>query len=213
MDDRIGHGSSRPRSPSRRRLLAASASIGTLALTPDALWAAVRAGAADERGAPTERALLDAVCNLVIPETDTPGAQQALVPEFVLLAVAHRLAGAEPGAVERLAVELDRLAGRAFTACDLDRQLAVIQALDDEAFSESRRARSSRAAATLGMAPDWDLADWRALKALIVIGYYTSEPGATKELRYEFVPGRYDADIPFHPGDRALMNDWWGNTF
>jgi gluconate 2-dehydrogenase subunit 3-like protein len=38
---------------------------------------------------------------------------------------------------------------------------------------------------------------FRAMKELTILGYYTSQPGATKELRYVQVPGRYDGCVPF----------------
>jgi hypothetical protein len=173
----------------------------------------LRSGEAGEPGTRAERALLDAVCELVIPATDTPGAKDVRVPEFVLLAVQHRLAGAEPGAVERLGVELDRRAGRAFLGLRASRRPVVLEDLDTEAYTPRGLEHALDAPARPGLAAGRDLADWRAVKSLVLLGYYTSEPGATRELRYEFVPGRFDADIPFPPDGRGLMNDWWGNTF
>lgn len=41
-------------------------------------------------------------------------------------------------------------------------------------------------------------------------GYYTSETGASKELRYELIPGRFDPDIAVTRQFRALSNDWTG---
>ena len=38
---------------------------------------------------------------------------------------------------------------------------------------------------------------------LTCLGYYTSEIGATKALRYVHVPGRYEACIPLQPGQKA----------
>ena len=38
---------------------------------------------------------------------------------------------------------------------------------------------------------------FRTMKELTVVGYYTSEAGATQELRHEAVPGRFDGCIPF----------------
>ena len=35
------------------------------------------------------------------------------------------------------------------------------------------------------------------------VGYFTSEPGATKALRYVAVPGRYEGCIPYKKGDKA----------
>ncbi len=41
------------------------------------------------------------------------------------------------------------------------------------------------------------------MKQLTVWGYFTSEPGATKALRYVPVPGRYEGCIPYKKGDKA----------
>ncbi|HEX6926734.1 MAG TPA: gluconate 2-dehydrogenase subunit 3 family protein [Longimicrobiaceae bacterium] len=41
--------------------------------------------------------------------------------------------------------------------------------------------------------PSWGATSfWRTLKRLVLVGYYTSELGATRELRYLALPGRYD---------------------
>ena len=45
--------------------------------------------------------------------------------------------------------------------------------------------------------PKAEVPFWRTMKELTLVGYYTSEPGATEELRYEQVPGRYEGCIPF----------------
>jgi len=41
------------------------------------------------------------------------------------------------------------------------------------------------------------------MKQLTVWGYFTSEPGATKALRYVAVPGKYEGCIPYKKGDKA----------
>jgi hypothetical protein len=38
---------------------------------------------------------------------------------------------------------------------------------------------------------------------LTYLGYYTSEIGATKALRYVHIPGRYESCIPLEPGQKA----------
>lgn len=38
---------------------------------------------------------------------------------------------------------------------------------------------------------------------LTCLGYYTSEIGATKALRYVHIPGKYEACIPLQPGQKA----------
>ena len=41
------------------------------------------------------------------------------------------------------------------------------------------------------------------MKQLTIWGYFSSEPGATKALRYVAVPGRFEGCIPYKKGDRA----------
>jgi len=41
------------------------------------------------------------------------------------------------------------------------------------------------------------------IKELTITGYYTSEIGATQELKYVPVPGRYAGDIPYDTVGRA----------
>jgi hypothetical protein len=38
---------------------------------------------------------------------------------------------------------------------------------------------------------------------LTCLGYYTSEIGATKALKYVHIPGKYEACIPLQPGQKA----------
>ncbi len=44
---------------------------------------------------------------------------------------------------------------------------------------------------------------FRMMKELTMLGYFTSEVGATKALRYLPVPGKYDGDVPYKKGDKA----------
>jgi hypothetical protein len=41
------------------------------------------------------------------------------------------------------------------------------------------------------------------MKQLTLLGYFTSEIGATQALRYVAVPGRYEGCIPYKKGDKA----------
>jgi hypothetical protein len=44
---------------------------------------------------------------------------------------------------------------------------------------------------------------FRMMKELTLWGYFTSEIGATKALRYVAVPGKYEGCIPYKTGDKA----------
>ena len=107
---------------------------------------------------------------------------------------------------------------RAFLACGPDKQRALLEQLDRETLAQpasagavateasretergggglatantnaSGRARNARARSF----PPF----FRTMKELTLLGYYTSQPGATKELRYLQVPGRFEGCVPF----------------
>jgi gluconate 2-dehydrogenase gamma chain len=50
------------------------------------------------------------------------------------------------------------------------------------------------------MGSDWF---WRRMKEITIVGYYTSQPGATQELRGPNPMGFWRGDMPYHRGDRA----------
>lgn len=197
----------------RRDFLGAAA---LLALAVGVPVASMKLSEIDDSEAPTERqrALLREVSQLVIPRTETPGAGDVSVGDFVALALAHGLeksrAPLGPDAdtrllryrrsdnsldhVQWLEAELDRRAGGDFLGNP--GRADALAALDTEAF-----------------APDMREHPWRTVKGLILTGYYTSEVGGSQELRFELVPGRWDPDLPLRPGDRAFSSDWTAVDF
>ena len=56
--------------------------------------------------------------------------------------------------------------------------------------------------------PDEPAHYFRMMKELALLGFFTSEVGCTKALRYIESPGRYDPCAPLAPGDRA----WAGHA-
>ena len=44
---------------------------------------------------------------------------------------------------------------------------------------------------------------FKMMKELTLLGFFTSEIGATKALRYVAVPGKYEGCIPYNKGDKA----------
>ena len=179
----------------RRQVLFGAGSIAAAG----AVWLALRHSGQTPAGVGTELAqrsdaFLDAVCDLVIPDTDTPGARRAGVPQFVVMAAEHQLAGCTAADIAALRSLLDRAASGSFLTLAPAQQYSVLEKID---------------AATDGDT----LAVWRRIKKLILMGYYTSEIGASQELQYQLVPGRFDPDLPVKPGDRAWSSDWIGQGF
>ena len=156
--------------------------------------AGVLAGCDSRSGNGTRRALTSdqgelvaTIADHIIPETDTPGARAAGVHVFI-----DRMLAGHYGDEDRKRVldgleELDERArrecGRAFIRCSADEQRALLTRVDAEAFAERTARREV----------PW----FRTIKELTVLGYYTSEIGATKELRHVAVPERFEGCVPF----------------
>ena len=174
--------------PTNRRTLI-KGWAAAMALPGRAAWSAT---APSDTAADTER-LLVTIGEILLPTTGTTGAGAHDVTAFVLRAVAHGMRGAPPDLLRQLQAELDRGAGGAFLDAATERQIAALETLDAATFAPGA-ARSA----------------WPLAKTLILMGYYTSETGASRELDYEPVPGRFDPDIPVVPGQKALSNDWTG---
>jgi len=120
----------------------------------------------------------------ILPETDTPGARAVGVHRFVDAMLAEAYPADERrrflAGLEGLDDRARRAHGRAFLACAATDQLALLSELD-------------RAAQPF----------FRTLKELTLVGYYTSEIGATRELRHLPVPGRFEGCVPLTQIGRA----------
>jgi len=179
----------------RRELL--SGSVAALV----ALMLGQPAGAAtpERAGADPRHAFADRLSDLTIPATDTPGASEARVALFVLMALDQRMGSLEPVQLERVHLALDAAAGGTFMAASREQQGALLALFDQAAFGAATAAAESPETA------------WKHVKAAIVAGYYTSEIGATKELVYDPVPGSFQ-NIHLTPEFRSRSNDGFGGS-
>lgn len=50
---------------------------------------------------------------------------------------------------------------------------------------------------------------WKTLKLALLSTYYSSEKGASRDLEYVLVPGRWEPDIKLSEHPRALWSDTW----
>lgn len=140
-------------------------------------------------------ALLSRVVDLMIPETDTPGALGAGVHRFIdamLAEWANEQSRARFGqamrSIKERALELH---DADFADLAEDIQFDVLAGIDREAFADG------------GSASPYTL-----LKKLVLLGYYSSEQGATTELRYNPIPGAYTGCVPLEDIGRAYYKHW-----
>jgi hypothetical protein len=153
-----------------------------------------------------ESEIVSAATELIIPETDTPGARSARVPEFIDTVLTGWFHEDERRRFLRGIRDLDDRArgadGAGFASCAAAAQIRILKELEAEALraledvEPTRLAR--RAAQSAPGAPFFSVLKW-----LTVFGYYTSEVGMNKELEFVEFPGSYDGCAPLQgPGAR-----------
>lgn len=145
------------------------------------------------------------LCDAVIPRTTTGGATEAGVPAFMAMALGSGLFGGDGSTIGLLEAELDALAGRGgFMGQPARARLERLERLDADTFSrppppppQATSSHAPDAKRSVPVAPAEPQINrlWRIIKSAIVTSYYTSEIGGSKELHYQLVPGRFDADI------------------
>jgi gluconate 2-dehydrogenase gamma chain len=166
--------------------LSASAVSGVLAGCEAALAAELPAGALT----PAQLELVATIADHIIPRTDTPGARDAGVHRFIDVMMTEYYTKDEREAFVGGLVDVNVRARAAhdqtFTRCTKKQQRTILEMLDAEAFPPRSK-------------PHF----FATMKELTILGYYTSQAGATQELRYVQVPGRFDGCYPLAKAGRT----------
>jgi glucoside 3-dehydrogenase (cytochrome c) hitch-hiker subunit len=142
-------------------------------------------------------ALLDEVADTILPETKTPGAKAAHVGPFMALMVTDTYEERDQAVFRDGMRKLDE-ACRAmhhttFLEATPPQRLPLLEQLDREqkAYMDARH----------GDHPPAHY--FRMMKELALLGYFTSEIGYTKAMRYAETPGRFEPCVPYTPGETA----------
>lgn len=117
--------------------------------------------------------LVSEIAQMIIPDTDTPGAKTALVHDYI-----HAIVGDWYYEDERANFMAGLNAvGLSFMSTDEAGRTAILTALDNEGSD--------------------DKTFFSEFKELTLVGYFSSQIGAEEELRYEQYPGPYQGCVPF----------------
>lgn len=125
----------------------------------------------------TQRALVTALSERVIPTTDTPGAIAAEVPAFIEKLLAD---WAKPEDKAPITAGLDAIEARSMR----DYRVAAARATPEQQDALLTLAMND------GLPGGKDF--FEKFRQLVITGYYTSEIGITQEREYLPVPGDYD---------------------
>lgn len=139
--------------------------------------------------------MVERIIDLIIPETDTPGALRAGVHRFIDLMLVE---WASPARQAQFVAGLEDIDGRArefgvdgFVAASADQQTHLLRAMDKERIAN-----------------DGTNSFFGELRKLVLFAYYTSEVGATVELQHQPVPVDYLPCVPVDEIGRAWF--WLG---
>lgn len=147
-------------------------------------------------------ALLDEVGETILPATpSSPGAKEAKIGNFMKVIVTDCYDEKEQktftDGIQKLTETSKKRYGKDFLNLTAGQKHDLLVELDSEAAEFKKAARSKNSG---GHAPTHY---FTMMKQLTLWGYFTSEPGATKALRYVPVPGRYEGCIHYKKGDKA----------
>lgn len=157
---------------------------GTLSMPVQAALLRATGNSNPGRFSAQEQALIIELTEVIIPTTDTPGARAAGVGEFVSYIIGHCTKTTQQEAFRRGLQRTDVLSqsgyGKRFELLEASQKAGIVEKL----------ARQEKAFFTM-------------LRELTIIGYFTSETGATQALDYVAIPGRFEGDIPLKPDQRT----------
>ena len=143
-------------------------------------------------------ATLDEVADTILPDTaKSPGAKAAKTGAFMALMVNDTYTPDDQKVFRDGLAALDEASkkangGKTFAEATPEQRTALLTALDKEQFDFQKSRKP-------GDAQHY----FRMMKELTMLGFFTSEIGCTKALRYKESPGPFQPCVPYKAGDPA----------
>ncbi|MEO5997985.1 MAG: gluconate 2-dehydrogenase subunit 3 family protein [Chitinophagaceae bacterium] len=166
--------------------------------------------------------LLDEIGETIIPASaSSPGAKAARIGEFMKVYVTDCYKAADQQVFSEGIISFKKLCrkthGKEFLELSFSQKRDFLELVEKEA-QENKGAKSEKKYATgNGDAVQTGKAKidekltikentdhyFIMIKNITLLGYFTSEPGATKALRYIQTPGYFSGEIPYKKGDKS----------
>jgi hypothetical protein len=136
---------------------------------------------------PEQQRLVTQIAEMIIPETDTPGATSVKVPEFIDLILTEWASDEEKAAFLAGLADIDVQTAAAMGA---PKFVEMVEAKRGEFLTGLDAKRPAKAGAAHA---------FERIKALTVYGYFTSQPVQTDILKTRMFFNGYDGNVPFTP--------------
>jgi hypothetical protein len=187
----------------RRDVLKLLATVAVSSTLPREMWAIGRELQEKVASGPGLRTLnahqdatVTAIAEMIVPQTDTPGAKATRVNEFIDLILTDWYA---PEETQRFLTGLRsvdarsrRLFGKDFVGCNASEQSKLLTDLDRDILAELKRRRAGTHNRDQEQKPQHF---FYMMKQLTLIGYCTSEAGA-QAIGYEVIPTEHGGCLP-----------------
>jgi hypothetical protein len=164
--------------------------------------------------------LLDEIGEVIIPATSaSPGAKAAKVGEFMKTYVTDCYSASDQEIFIKGISKIRKLSedkyGKEFLKLTIAQKQNLLNVLEKQVheFAQNKQKKKSASgnadAIQAGKVPDdknkipADRHYYSMIKDLTLLGYFTSEPGATRALRYVQTPGYYKGEISYKKGDKS----------
>ena len=141
-------------------------------------------------------AFFNEIAETILPATNTPGAKEAKVGEFMTVIVNDCYEAKDQttfmAGFTKLNEASNKANGKSFMEATAAQRHDLLVALDAEAAAYQKAKK-----------PEEQKHYFTMFKELTLWGFFSSEVGATKALRYVAIPGRYEGSMPYKKGDKA----------
>ncbi|MCB1703423.1 MAG: gluconate 2-dehydrogenase subunit 3 family protein [Halioglobus sp.] len=151
---------------------------------------------------PAQRRIVAAMSDIILPRTDTPGAIDAGVPQYIELMAANWLDAGESAiftaGLQDMETRIPAEFGAPFDQLSHAQQLQIMEAMEADAEDSSWYEFANVLREFISDAPFIC-----QIKELTIWGFFTSQEGASQVLRYDPMPMYFDGDIPLNRDDSS----------
>ena len=142
---------------------------------------------------PHQNATVVVMTDLIIPETDTPGAKAARVNEFIDVILTEWATEEERqnflNGLAGIDKQSQELFGKDFVDASAQQQVTLLRALDDVSANQRAEKREKHGNTVPELDAHLKGNFYDVFRNLTLHGYYTSEIGFTQELKLQIIPG------------------------
>lgn len=163
-------------------------------------------------------ALLDEIADTILPATaSSPGAKEAGTGAFIALMIQDCLDQTDQDIVAKGLLSLQEAAqaahGQRFEDCTPEQRHQLLLTIDQEAgeHNDKRKEEMKTLAVTNTskltnekVKPTLQPHYYTFLKSYTLLGFFTSEIGQKKAMRFNPIPGRFDGNLPYKKGDKMF---------